>query len=60
MSNVSKKYSDVLIFFLEPGIWLANPERPVQQLDVIKQAGWDVVEVPKPIKVEGMACLSFS
>lgn len=40
------------IVIIEPGVWLANPERPVMQSDAIRRAGWDIITAPVPTKVE--------
>ena len=36
-----------------PGLFLANPDRPCQQAEILKKAGWDIIEAPRPSKVEG-------
>ncbi|MEO8180789.1 MAG: amidinotransferase [Deltaproteobacteria bacterium] len=37
---------DATLVPLRPGLVLANPERPCQQIDLFENAGWDVVEAP--------------
>ena len=36
-----------------PGLFLANPDRPCQQAEMLTKAGWDIIEAPRPSKVEG-------
>ncbi|XP_072022946.1 glycine amidinotransferase, mitochondrial-like [Amphiura filiformis] len=36
-----------------PGIVLANPDRPCNQIDMFKKAGWRIVHPPKPMMPDG-------
>ena len=46
------KHTDASFVPLKPGIWFANPEKPVQKADTIRKSGWDITEVPEPLKME--------
>ena len=36
-----------------PGLFLANPDRPCQQAEMLINGGWDIIQAPQPHKVEG-------
>ncbi|TGZ67829.1 hypothetical protein CRM22_004573 [Opisthorchis felineus] len=39
---------DATFVFAKPGIAIQNPDRPCDQVKLIKAAGWDVIDAPTP------------
>ncbi|XP_072326387.1 glycine amidinotransferase, mitochondrial-like [Scyliorhinus torazame] len=40
---------DATFNIIGPGLVLANPERPCNQIDIFKKAGWTIVSPPRPL-----------
>jgi len=43
---------DATFMPIRPGLFLANPDRPCQQADMLMKGGWDIIKAPRPAKVE--------
>ena len=39
---------DATFNIIGPGVVLSNPERPCNQVDMFKRAGWKIVQPPSP------------
>ena len=44
---------DATFNIIGPGLLLANPDRPCQQIQNFKNAGWKVVHSPQPLISDG-------
>ena len=44
---------DATFNIIGPGLAMSNPERPCQQIDYFKKAGWTILQPPVPVMPTG-------
>ena len=44
---------DATFNIIGPGIVLSNPDRPCNEIDMFKKAGWKIIQPPKPVMPSG-------
>ena len=44
---------DATFNIIGPGLVLCNPDRPCNQLEMFRKAGWKLVQPPRPVMPKG-------